>query len=273
MYHFLVPIEPVTRVASTLADVGQFVSAIIWPLVILVIAMTQRHTIKRLLNALATLAESANRIKLWEVEIERNIDQEVDKAGKTSQAEVSPKIAKEDVRAAARVETLVSRLPESPTREDLLRSVRSRMMILADSYDQVRLTMPSSRDRTIAMNGLVAQMRTLALAAKPFLKEFSSDSLSAGLRLCAIAILQMEPEAQYLDWLGKRFSVEQPFVFYQASIALIEMARIFRGTPLLMELTKTIESALRTLNTFTAGFPDSNSIQVLESALTELRTS
>ncbi|HTU49147.1 MAG TPA: hypothetical protein VMF56_01060 [Acidobacteriaceae bacterium] len=226
-----------------------------------------------MLSSLALLAESANKIKLWQVEIERDINQEVDKAGKASQSALhtKPDIPKRDVLSAARVETLVGTFPDSPVRDEILNSVRHKMYYLADQYDDIRASMTSGDERTIAMNGIAAQMRALAIAAKPWLKEFSRNESSAGTRLCAITILQMAPDRRYVDWLGERFTSEQPFIFYHAAIALLEAVRAF-GIEQQQKLDAVITGALEKLRAFKGGTPDYGSINILQMALQMLES-
>ena len=53
-------------------------------------------------------------------------------------------------------------------------------------------------------------------------------SSSPGMRLAAVAILQMFPRKETLDWLATRLDnpdVEKPFVGYQAAVALAEAVR------------------------------------------------
>jgi hypothetical protein len=140
------------------------------------------------------------------------------------------------------------------------------MLVLAEEYDRIRINMPPGHDRTVAMNGLIAQMRTLGSAAKPWLRNFSDDQNSAGVRLCAIAILQLQPDFNYVDWLGERFKREQPFIFFQASIALMEMTRAF-GARHKQKLSSVTAEALETVKSFKKGIPDQNSIDVLETIL------
>lgn len=258
---------------SSLAPVVQLVSVVIWPLMLTVLLLTHRRAFSRLLTALAALAESANKIKVWEVEIERDIDSEVDKAAREAQKEASPKltVGPTEVIAANRVETLVGRVPDSPSKESILGSVRLRMLALTAQYDKVRADMPPGRERTVEMNKIAAQMRALGIAAKPWLKIFSTDRHSAGVRLCAVAILQMAPSVRYLDWLAERFTSEQPFIFYQAAIALMEAVRKF-GAKQSQKLQTVISSSLGQVKGFKNGTPDQNSINVLDVALAQLRS-
>jgi len=252
--------------------VVQLVAVLIWPAVVTVLLITQRRVINRLFSALALLAESANKIKVWQVEIERDIDHEVGKAAEAAQVKINarPAIAKTEIVAAARIEALVGKLPDTPSKKNILNSVRLRMLGLAEEYDSLRASMPSSQQRTVEMNRVAAQMRALGVAAIPWLKEFSRDQSSAGVRLCAITILQMAPSDRYLSWLEERFKSERPFIFYQASIALMEAVRTF-GSSQKPNLLAVINSALDHLKAFTNGAPDRNSLNVLSAALEELR--
>jgi hypothetical protein len=122
--------------------------------------------------------------------------------------------------------------------------------------------------RTRAFNVTMSKMRVLALAAKPLLRKFSSNAESAGLRLAAIAILQMSPDLEYVNWLVGRMNTEQPFVFYQASNALLSAVRAF-GSTHGGQLRSAIRQALETVNSF-HGKADVNTVETLELAMREL---
>jgi hypothetical protein len=80
----------------------------------------------------------------------------------------------------------------------------------------------------------------------------------------------MAPSDRYLSWLEERFKSERPFIFYQASIALMEAVRTF-GSSQKSNLLAVINSALDHLKAFTNVAPDRNSINVLSAALEEHR--
>ena len=52
--------------SGSLSLIVQLVAALVWPLVVLAFVLTQRRVLTRLFSAIALLAESANRIKLWQ---------------------------------------------------------------------------------------------------------------------------------------------------------------------------------------------------------------
>ena len=74
------------------------------------------------------------------------------------------------------------------------------------------------------MEVVVTRMRTLALAAYPLLRDLVS-SKSPGERLAAVAILQVRPDPDYLDWLAARLADEKPFIGYHAAVALLVAVR------------------------------------------------
>lgn len=132
-----------------------------------------------------------------------------------------------------------------------------------------RANMAAGPDRTYAMNQVFAQMRALAIAAKPFVEEFSRNEASAGQRLAAISILQLTPDRKYIDWLAARTLHEQPFVFFQAGVAMLGAVRAFRGQAN-EELRVAIQRALATVKSHRQGPPDANTVNVLSAALKEL---
>ncbi|HTD95626.1 MAG TPA: hypothetical protein VK627_01805, partial [Edaphobacter sp.] len=245
-------------------------AVLIWPVTLLVCVLSQRQRISRILSALTLLAESANKIKIWQVEVEKtvenSIDHEVEKAAAQAQPHRTPEIPKNETLAAARVDTLITSVLNQPARDNLTESIRQKMLALAQEYETTRDNMPSGKDRTGAMNAVVARMRTLAIAAKPFLKEFSENRASPGTRLCAIVILQISPDQRYIEWLGQRYSQEVPFIFYQTAVALMQAVRDI-GTQNRQQLHRVITKAITVVESFREGVPDRNTLNVLKSAL------
>lgn len=94
---------------------------------------------------------------------------------------------------------------------------------LALEYDEVRRTMPFTRQRTARLDAIVARMKGLAQSAGDMLDKLTG-SANEGDRLAAIAFLQMAPDPKHIGWLGGRFGDETPFVKYHAARALRHMA-------------------------------------------------
>jgi hypothetical protein len=102
----------------------------------------------------------------------------------------------------------------------------TQMLGLAADYGQIRQEMPSSDARTARMATVFSKMKANAAAVRSLLEKFK-DSAVPGRRLAAIAILQMFPMPDHLDWLAQRLDpdAEKPFVGYQAAVALLEAVR------------------------------------------------
>lgn len=100
---------------------------------------------------------------------------------------------------------------------------RDAAMELGREYDRVRASMPSSSERTRAMESVFSKMKIMAPRTQAFVDEFQKDP-SAGVRLMAIAVLDMFPNSEHLNWLAERLDPEreQPFVAYHASVALLD---------------------------------------------------
>jgi hypothetical protein len=86
--------------------------------------------------------------------------------------------------------------------------------------------------RTRHMTSIFSRMKAKASGVRSLLNEFEQSS-SAGNRLAGIAVLQMFPSVEHVDWLAERLDnpeLEKPFVGYQAAIALLEAARTLPRT-------------------------------------------
>jgi hypothetical protein len=102
-------------------------------------------------------------------------------------------------------------------------SARETALQLIKDYDQIRREMPSGDERTRIMEGVFSRMKIEAPKVQGLLASYQQNS-SAGARLMAIAILNMFPDANHLDWLAERLDPgqERPFVGYHAAVALLD---------------------------------------------------
>lgn len=250
--------NPQPRFVEVMKAVTELVTASAWPVVFAILLLTQWKALSRLLAALVALVQSSTRIRFGDL-----IDVEVSRTAEEAEqrSTLSREVPTEELAAASRVGRFVTEA-ELPT-------VRSKMLEFAREYEAVRSDMKPGPERTRVMNAIVAKMRTLAIAATPFLAEFSTWRDSPGARLAAITILQLNPRLEYLGWLVERMRKEQPFVFFHASVALLSMVRRFGGVAR-NELKAAIERALNIVKSFTGGSPDQNTIETLELALSEL---
>jgi hypothetical protein len=111
-------------------------------------------------------------------------------------------------------------------------------------------------------------MRSLAPSLLDFLDTYTGSG-SAGSRLAAIAMMQMVPLVEDLDWLKDRFSAEHPFAFYHAALALQNVANICDTPEKQKHLREVVQQALVKVKAF-AGPPDQGTIEVLEMLLSGL---
>jgi hypothetical protein len=97
------------------------------------------------------------------------------------------------------------------------------MQNLSLEYELTREKMRSSYDRTKAMTSIFASMCSEAPMARQHLSTLS-ESVNAGDRLAAVAILSVFPDRVYLEWLANRLDpeTEKPFVGFQAGSALLQ---------------------------------------------------
>ena len=131
--------------------------------------------------------------------------------------------------------------------------------------------MGSSPQRTSEMNRLMAKMRTPAFLTKPLIPRLTQSTM-AGEKLAAIAALQIEPDINYSRWLAERVAVEQPFVFFNAAVALRQLV-LEEDYSDKSQLKADLQYALQTLKSYTQGPVDANSVEVLQDALNLLETS
>jgi len=135
-------------------------------------------------------------------------------------------------------------------------------------YDSIRRTLPSGGMRTGAMTRVVVKMRSLAPTLVDYLDVYKGSG-SPGSRLAAIAMMQIVPRVADINWLRDRFSLEQPFVFYHAALALQNVANITGSTKDKELLREVAQGALAKIMSFD-GVPDQETIEVLESLMSSL---
>jgi hypothetical protein len=124
------------------------------------------------------------------------------------------------------VHALAAEVPTQPQIAPTTPAEKAAMRELCEEYDTARRDMPGGQARTSKMTEIFAKMRSLAASTRSSYPEFKAGP-SAGVRLAAVAILQMFSNTSELDWLAQRLDPEQekPFVGYQAAQALLQAAR------------------------------------------------
>ncbi len=276
-----------TELAPTLTAVAAICTAVVWPVLIGLSLWWFREPAAELLRAAVTVAEGSTRFKIWQIEFDRDVQQQVARSETAAMvlpvvapapAEPSPvanaatqaaaAIPQMEVRAATGVRTLLDSAPNSTLRKSAEAAIKARMLGFAQEYDTVRASRHAGSDRTRAMNAVVAKMRTLALAADFFLDELQAAEDSPGKRLAAICILQMKPDLDAVPWLVERMKVEQPVVFFHASVALLNTVRRY-GSSEKGALAAALRSALAQVQSF-GDKADANTIRLLTLAQSEL---
>jgi hypothetical protein len=164
-------------------------------------------------------------------------------------------------RAASPAEAAESAVRSSP--ESDLEATRRRVEELAQTYDRLRATMPSGRERTSQMSKVASQLRTMALSIYPLLPDLM-DSPSAGARLAAVSALEELPNPKHLTWLAQRLGVEQPYLGYRASQALLSAARRLGGGERHREVQAAVEMASGVLAALS--WQDPNQVALLDIA-------
>ena len=237
--------------------VSPILDAVAWPAAIAASIYWFRDPISQILRSLPSAINRIQNLKIANIEAE--LSQQSEAASLKSDIEKG--VTVEQIEAAVRV--------KADATDVGLNAIEAQAARLAQEYDTTRSLLKGGAKRTLRMNQIMAKMRTIALAAEPLLSQFANNSESAGVRLVAIAILQMKPRRQWLEWLADRMGTEHPFVFYHAAVALqraVEHLEIDRAD----ELRTAIERATGTVRAFRGGEPDENTLMVLKLASDEL---
>jgi hypothetical protein len=239
--------------AEMITAVGTVLTAVAWPVTILVAGWYFRSEIKGLATKVPVLLDRVEKLSWGEIEASlKKVEAEATSDVGAHPGPVTPL----EVRTAAQIEreALDVASPE----------LSSRLDRLGREYDFIRRTMPSSAQRTRLMTGVLVQMRALGPAVASQIEAFKTSG-SPGSRLAAIAIMQMRPELADLDWLQSRFDTEHPFVFYHAALAIQNVANEAdeAGMAAVRSVAKT---ALSTVQSY-EGPPDLGTVEVLASIL------
>ena len=205
-----------TMTPEYLQAIAALLSAVAWPLVIVVFILTQRRPLIGLLDKLEEITFPGG----FGAKLRREVDKSAE-AALSSDPRAGKAPTEEQLEAAERVEQVARRSDISV--------VWAEVRQLAREYERIRATMPSGDSRTRRMEVVVTKMRTLALAAYPLLRDLDSSE-SPGERLAAVAILQVRPNPDYLDWLAERVAEEKPFIGYHAAVALLVAARTLESS-------------------------------------------
>jgi hypothetical protein len=243
--------------AKLLTGVAALIGAIAWPLAALVMVSFFRVELRSILAKIPLLLDRVKKASLPGValELERVANAETE-IGSNPSGQITPRQVEAATRIAVQKQELGS--------ETLLRELDR----LCLEYDSLRRTLPSGPDRTRAMTRVIVKMRSLAPSLVDFLDTYKGSG-SPGSRLAAVAMMQMVPRVADLEWLRDRFSIELPFVFYHAALALQNVANVYTAPEMRKRLLEITQQALAIVKSF-PGVPDPGTIEVLRNLVSSL---
>jgi hypothetical protein len=245
--------------------------AVAWPLLLGFVLLFYHSTIRRLLDVITKKIEAATKVKMWQFEVEtkeEQVAQVLTETARDAPSELRGEIPRRQIEAAEEVKGMLADGQLSGRQVD--RVVRGQIDLLVDEYQSVRVHMESGGLRTRKMNEIAAKMRALGTAARSLVRSLTLGELP-GERLAAICILQVAPEFGFFHWLIDRIKQEdQPFIFFQASIAVLEVVKGHFYSDADM-VRHEIEGAIAHLTGFQGGTPDQNTIDVLKMAHSQVR--
>ncbi|MVT68047.1 hypothetical protein GPL21_23385 [Bradyrhizobium pachyrhizi] len=244
--------------SKLITSVAALVGAIAWPAAVLLIVYIFRERLRSILDKVPTLLERVKKASLpgLALELDRVADAEA-AAGANKSGNISPR----QIEAATRI--AIQTQDVGP--QALLRELDK----LCLEYDGLRLSLPSSEERTRAMTRVIVKMRSLAPSLVDYLDTYKGSG-SPGSRLAAIAMMQMVPRVADLSWLRDRFSSEQPFLLYHAALALQNAANICDTPEKRENLLNVARQSLTDIKAF-AGVPDRGTVEVLEMLISSLQ--
>lgn len=239
--------------ATLITAIAALIGALAWPTALVILVLGFRRQISDALAKVPAAIDRVENFKLGSLEAKLSaaakplIAVAVDEPTKISQEQL-------DVTEQIRKTTL--------SLDD--RAKREQVRLLAQEYENCRADMSAGALRTRAMTTVVVKMRTFAQAMVDFLPELKV-SHSAGERLAAVTIMQVVPEKIDFSWLLERFSVEQPFIFFHAAVAL-HHASNSTDEKQRVRAVHIASQALHKVLSF-EGVPDKSTVDVLEQAM------
>jgi hypothetical protein len=249
---------------SLIHELAGLLGVMVWPSLALFVILYYRKWIAEFLPVLTEKVRTADTFEVGGLKLTKAKDL-VEAAINQPETKIAAdrSVPQEQVKNA---ETLHAQLRSAGVDQTtVLASVEAQIIRFSAEYESIRSFMPAGPQRTSEMNRIMGGLRTLGIAAKPLLPRLIISD-RPGDRLAAIALLQTEPDLNYLNWLIARFWIERPFVFFHAALALRQAALT---TPFAdaQRLHDGIKSALAKVEAFKDGTPDHDTISVLTDAL------
>jgi hypothetical protein len=238
--------------AKLLTAIAAVIGALAWPTAIVIVILSFKRELKGALAKMPAVIDRVKALKLGAIEAE--LDKVVEQSANQDLA--SGTVSDAEFEAAAKIAIDSAAIGET--------ALAIQLDKLCIEYDTIRRVMPAGYRRTQAMTRAFVRMRALGPAVSDRIDAYKSSG-SAGSRLAAIAMMQMEPHKADLPWLVSRFRNDHPFIFYHAALAMQNAAN--DSTIDRLDAIKSAASeSLSILNSF-KGEPDKNTIQVLEALI------
>jgi hypothetical protein len=198
---------PVVAPASTLQGLASLISAVAWPVIVVVLLLRHGRDLGGVFSSLKSFEIFGIRAELQKAQADAALE-----------ASARPKDEGPTQKEVVRAEQLNDRIDPKDLDE-----VRQQALLLAIAYGDERSGRPPGAERTRTLELVVARMRVIGLAAFPFRYALAA-SATPGERLMAIVCLQMRPDFDMLNWLAARVNEEKAFIAYHALVALSRAA-------------------------------------------------
>jgi hypothetical protein len=254
----------VTGAAELLKAIASLISAVAWPAIVTLFLIRYHKQVGDGFSAIAMRLSQAEGLELGPLKIALKKSAEI-------AAQIPSDPQPKDQQEAIKQQTKLGKVLHAEVIEDpaMLPEIRKKMDELARQYEFLRAARDAQRRKAteaeiVQMNKIVSQMRALAVSCVPYWKDYA-DSERPGDRLAAVVIIQMSPDPNFLGWLGERFRVDRPFIFYHAALAIQNMADQC-WTEAREQIRSTAEQALNALRNFKDD-PDKKTVDVLEGIL------
>lgn len=232
---------------EALKTVAELINSIAWPAAAVTCALLFRRELMAFVGSVDT-------VKIFGAEISRKIQREVNASGQEAVARDTPTVTptESERKRALVVQDLVAGAD--------IALIRNQAQQLAAEYEEVRASNLPGSDRTRKMDAVVSKMRTIGRAIFPLRHDFAA-SLSPGMRLVAIAALQIQPDFDMLGWLASRVGAERPFVEFQALVALFSAVHDSAAKAYSKEINAAVATAKKNGDNFNN---DSSRVQLMQ---------
>lgn len=239
-----------TDLAALITAIAALIAAVVWPAAIIAMFFLFRPQILQAAENMPAFVKRMSKVKVgwFEAELENESKALVEEALANPSA-ISP----QQIRSATRVQVAAQSLGDD--------ALRSQLKQLTLEFDSLRRTLPSGPERSRSMTEVMVKLRTIGPALSREISVLKA-SQSAGERLAAIAMMQLDLTLLDFQWLLERFRSDPPFLFFQAAFALLNAVRLASPSEK-SKIRQIARDALTTVEAF-QGIPDANTVRILQ---------